>query len=187
MKNWDFSIYFGPQPCRHTALGFPEPQSENWRNKTQTEMRDALKHPTVVTGYLEGNASSLICLVWFKTPNQTLNPQSLRKPTEFNSRWWKLYAIIKYRIISKKRRKKKTNSVAWRHLIDLVSVVVITLIVTTSKRKKNGAYQHFVGSQIAGLNKRAPMGLQLIFRFFFSRAGNVNLEMLLSAPNNVWS
>lgn len=37
-----------------------EPHSENWRNKTQTEMRDALKHPTVVTGYLEGNASSLI-------------------------------------------------------------------------------------------------------------------------------
>lgn len=70
-------------------------------------MRDALKHPTVVTGYLEGNASSLICLVWFETPNQTLNPQNLRKPTEFNSRWWKLYAIIKYRIISKKRREKK--------------------------------------------------------------------------------
>lgn len=31
--------------------------------------------------------------------------------------------------------------------------------------------------------QRAPMGLQLIFRYF--RAGNVNLEMLLSAPNNV--
>lgn len=65
----------------------PEPHSENWRNKTQTEMRDALKHPTVVTGYLEGNASSLICLIWFETPNQTFNPQSVRKPTEFNSRW----------------------------------------------------------------------------------------------------
>lgn len=66
---------------------FSEPHSENWRNKTQTEMRDALKHPTVVTGYLEGNASSLICLVWLETPNQTFNPQSQRKPTEFNSRW----------------------------------------------------------------------------------------------------
>ena len=76
-------------------------------------MRDALKHPTVVTGYLEGNASSLICLVWFETPNQTLNPQSLRKPTEFNSRWWKLYAIIKYRIISKKREGKK--KLTWWH------------------------------------------------------------------------
>lgn len=64
-----------------------EPHSENWRNKTQTEMRDALKHPTVVTGYLEGNASSLICLVWFETPNQTFNPLRLRKLTEFNSRW----------------------------------------------------------------------------------------------------
>lgn len=67
---------------------FSEPHSENWRNKTQTEMRDTLKHPTVVTGYLEGNASSLICLVWLETPNQTFNPQSQRKPTEFNSRWW---------------------------------------------------------------------------------------------------
>lgn len=67
---------------------FSETHSENWRNKTQTEMRDALEHPTVVTGYLEGNASSLICLVWLETPNQTFNPQSQRKPTEFNSRWW---------------------------------------------------------------------------------------------------
>lgn len=43
-------------------------------------MRDALKHPIAATGYLEGNASSLICLIWFETPNQTFNPQSLRKP-----------------------------------------------------------------------------------------------------------
>lgn len=167
MKNWDFSIYFGPQPCRHTALGFPEPQSENWRNKTQTEMRDALKHPTVVTGYLEGNASSLICLVWFKTPNQTLNPQSLRKPTEFNSRWWKLYAIIKYRIISKKRRKKKTNSVAWRHLIDLVSVVVITLIVTTSKRKKKWCLSTFCRQSNRRAKQKGTYGLTAYIPIFF--------------------
>lgn len=58
------------------------PRRENWRNKTQTEMREALQHP--MTGYLEGNVSSLICLVWSETPN---NPERLRKPTEFNSQW----------------------------------------------------------------------------------------------------
>lgn len=56
-----------------------EPHSETCQNKTQTE--------TVVTGYLEGNASSLICLIWLETPPTRHSPPSVRKPTEFNSRW----------------------------------------------------------------------------------------------------
>lgn len=84
MKNGEYLFW---SAALRAPLRFSEPHSENWRNKTQREMRGALKHPTVVTGYLEGSASSLICLVWLETPNQTLNPQSQRKPTEFNSRW----------------------------------------------------------------------------------------------------
>lgn len=37
-------------------------------------MRDAPKLPDVVTGYLEGSAPSLICLVWFGTPRPDLRP-----------------------------------------------------------------------------------------------------------------
>lgn len=71
-------FYFSWTTALQARHSIPERHSENWRNKTQTEMRDALKHPTVVTGYLEGSASSLICLVWLETPNQSLNPPSLR-------------------------------------------------------------------------------------------------------------
>lgn len=53
-------------------------------------MRDTEKPPDVVTGYLEGNTPSLICLVWFEDPppHQTSPLGDGVKPAEFNSRWW---------------------------------------------------------------------------------------------------